>query len=302
MFKLTLAKMENFRILVPIQRSEIGDAVCCIIYVHEGALHMTAQRMRFFLFVGLAALCMAQRALTNDSIIKLVKAGAGEDLVRTIIRTQVGKYSTGSEDVIALKGAGVSDKIIAAMIEKGSVPMPPSAPSASTSSEPTESLEKGPILPEPEFHGTVYWLDRDNNKLNALEREKTEAVVKVRPLAGGKGMLEVEGTRSPIRFAATGKPEFVFQAEQNVDPQGLAQILTFTIKKGHRELITVQTHGFMGLGGKRIGQEAKDSVSFQASKYNESSITITPTMPLPPGEYGIRLAFSAMEIFCFGVD
>src|SRR5207244_3640917 len=134
------------------------------------------------------------------------------------------------------------------------------------------------------------------NKLNALERQKPRARTKMTSFVGGKAMSEVEGDRSPVRFAADSKPEFIFQAPQNFDPLGLAVIVKFTVKKGRREIIRAQTHGFMGLGGASSGGADKESVSFQASKYNESSIRITPTMPLPPGEYGI--SGRGLELFC----
>jgi hypothetical protein len=41
--------------------------------------------------------------LTNDSIVKLVKAKLGEDTIISIVNTQPGKYSLGVEDIIALK-------------------------------------------------------------------------------------------------------------------------------------------------------------------------------------------------------
>jgi hypothetical protein len=56
--------------------------------------------------------------LTNDSIIKLVKAGLGEDTIIKMVNTQPGKYSLGVEDIIALKKAGVSEKIITGMLTK----------------------------------------------------------------------------------------------------------------------------------------------------------------------------------------
>jgi len=57
-------------------------------------------------------------SLTNDSIIKMLKAGLGEDVIVSTVRTQPAKYSTGVDDLIALKGAGVADKIITAMVER----------------------------------------------------------------------------------------------------------------------------------------------------------------------------------------
>lgn len=56
--------------------------------------------------------------LTNESIIKLVKAGLGDDTIIKMVDTQPGKYSLGADDIIALKTAGVSDRIITGMLNK----------------------------------------------------------------------------------------------------------------------------------------------------------------------------------------
>src|SRR5262249_4475879 len=57
-------------------------------------------------------------ALTNDSIVKLVGAGLGEDTIIGIVNTQPGKYSVAADDIIALKKAAVPEKVIAAMLNK----------------------------------------------------------------------------------------------------------------------------------------------------------------------------------------
>jgi hypothetical protein len=63
--------------------------------------------------------------LTNESIVKLVKAGLSEDTIIKVVDTQPGKYSLGVEDVIALKKAGVSEKAITAMLNKLANKLPP---------------------------------------------------------------------------------------------------------------------------------------------------------------------------------
>ena len=65
--------------------------------------------------------CIAQQSLNNDAVIKLEKAGLGEDLVISTIKTQPGTYSLQPQDLINLKGAGVSDHIISAMMEKSAM-------------------------------------------------------------------------------------------------------------------------------------------------------------------------------------
>src|SRR4051812_18758689 len=105
--------------------------------------------MKFSLF-SLAALvigiCFAQATLTNDAILKMVKAGLGEDIILSTVKAQPGNYTTGADDLIALKGAGLSDKVIAAMMEKmsgagaGVKPPTPTAPQAPAAAGPVNEV------------------------------------------------------------------------------------------------------------------------------------------------------------------
>ena len=56
--------------------------------------------------------------MNNDSVIKMVKAGLGEELILQTITTQPGKYNTDTDSLVALKTAGLSDRVIAAMMNK----------------------------------------------------------------------------------------------------------------------------------------------------------------------------------------
>src|SRR5258708_27161158 len=58
-------------------------------------------------------------AMNNDSVLKMVKAGLGADLVIQTIDTQPGQYGTDADSLVKLKTAGVSDRVITAMINKG---------------------------------------------------------------------------------------------------------------------------------------------------------------------------------------
>ena len=69
-------------------------------------------------FLLLSITVNAQEILNNETILKLVKAGIGEDVIVGMINQQQGKYALSADDVIALKRAGVSDKVVAAMISR----------------------------------------------------------------------------------------------------------------------------------------------------------------------------------------
>src|SRR5262249_55130623 len=85
-------------------------------------------------FVGFLILQTAavdgQTALTNDAIIKMVKAGLAEDVILNMINTQPSQFSVTPDAMIALKKEGVSDKVIGAMVSKGQ-PGGPALPAAS---------------------------------------------------------------------------------------------------------------------------------------------------------------------------
>ncbi len=73
-----------------------------------------------WLFVALSLGASAQDILTNDSVLKMIKAGLSDGIVIGTIQSQAGKYSLTPDDLIKLKGQGVSDNVIAAMVAKGS--------------------------------------------------------------------------------------------------------------------------------------------------------------------------------------
>src|SRR5450759_3064920 len=106
----------------------------------------------------LLAVCLAQTVLTNDAILKMAKAGLGEEILLSTIKAQPGRYSTTPDDLIALKGAGVSDKVIAAMIEKtasgGGSPLP-----AGATGNPMAAAPKA--APGPVNEVGVYYLKND---------------------------------------------------------------------------------------------------------------------------------------------
>jgi hypothetical protein len=74
-------------------------------------------------------LAIAQQALNNDAIIKLVKAGMSDDLIVTTINAQPGAYDVSPDGLIALKTGGASDKVVSAIVLKASA-APPPAPAA----------------------------------------------------------------------------------------------------------------------------------------------------------------------------
>jgi hypothetical protein len=89
---------------------------------------------KLFIALALCALCpllLAQQAqtLTNDSLIKLIKAGFQEDVIVKTIESSGANYDTSVDGLIALKNAGATNKMVAAILSRASSPTPlPVAP------------------------------------------------------------------------------------------------------------------------------------------------------------------------------
>jgi hypothetical protein len=75
----------------------------------------------FFSVVNL----LAQQPLNDDSVVKMVKAGLGDDVIVATIKNSPGTYSLSTDDLISLKKQGVSEKVLGAMIEKNAAPATP---------------------------------------------------------------------------------------------------------------------------------------------------------------------------------
>jgi hypothetical protein len=91
----------------------------------------------------------AQEPLTNETILKLVKAGIGEETIVGMVNQQPGKYALAEADITALKGAGVSEKIIAAMIVKGTASgasAPPNATPSASATTPNPPAAQPPLI------------------------------------------------------------------------------------------------------------------------------------------------------------
>jgi hypothetical protein len=114
-------------------------------------------RRTFIAFV-LAVACpflTAQQSLNNDAVIKLVKAGLSDDLIVSTINSEPGSYDTSVDGIIALKAAGLSDKVVASIVAKAAtsataVLVPTAVPASPSASAPTAQATPFPTnVPTP---------------------------------------------------------------------------------------------------------------------------------------------------------
>lgn len=93
----------------------------------------------FYLCLGIAS--AQQFTNTNDSVIKMVKAGMSDGIVISTINSQPGLFSLTANDLIALKQAGVSDAVMAAMIAKSN-----STATAPATASPATAVSSGMVM------------------------------------------------------------------------------------------------------------------------------------------------------------
>ncbi len=109
--------------------------------------------MTKFLQVALvfALVAFAQESLTNDSVVKMVKAGLSEPLIVSMIQEQRGRYSLTTDDLVNLKGQGLSHKVLAVMLAKDfgvSASATPTGSSVTSETDLPPDLEIGGLLQE----------------------------------------------------------------------------------------------------------------------------------------------------------
>jgi hypothetical protein len=94
----------------------------------------------------------AQTALSNDAVIKLIKAGLSDDLIVSTVNAAPGAYDGSADAIIALKSAGASDRLISIIVSKASsraTASPTIAPTVPPTAEPAiqEKLTQSFIAP-----------------------------------------------------------------------------------------------------------------------------------------------------------
>lgn len=231
--------------------------------------------------VALMLLCpllIAQQTLNNDAVIKLVKAGLSEDLIVSTIGGSPGTYDTSADGLIALKGAGVSDKVVAAIVTKAAAPAVVPAPAAA-------AVPAGSTLPAGIDEIGVYyknksgaWVALDPEVVNFksggfLKSMATDGLVK----GDMNGHVQGGHAKIPLTFPV----QLAIYA-----PEGTAvteyQLLRYRTHSDSREFRSMTGGVFHSSGG-----ATRDAVEFKADKIAPRLYQITLDSAIGKGEYGL---------------
>jgi hypothetical protein len=236
---------------------------------------------RNFLAVAILAIStalVAQQGLNNDAIIKLVKAGLSDDLIVSTITAQPGTYDTSADGIIALKTAGVSDKVVAVIVAKGVAP----APAAIT------AIAAAPAAASPIPAGIdsvgIYYQAKDGSwqEVNSeVVNRKTGGALKSSFSAGIvkgdiNGLLKGPSSRLQLTLPAT----FILYLPEGRSP-GEYELIHFRQHNKDREFRSV-TGGFVHVSS----GAARDSMEFSSKKIAPRVYQVTLGQSIGRGEYG----------------
>lgn len=256
--------------------------------------------------------------LTTEAIIELTQAGLPDDIIIQKIRTAAQAIDVSTDDLIALKKAGVPNSVIRALLV-GPAPKP-EAPSPgfsfSANTDPNDPLSPH----DPGIYMMVPARDGERSRLVLIERagrgREKNANIFVSAMTYGivrsKTVAEIAGPRAPLRTSEP-RPEFYLYfppvgnlgAANSITSPSQFTLLRLEEKKDHREMTVLK----FGITGMSSGNDARMTIQFDAGKIRPYAYRVTPDVNLAPGEYAFVAGSGedgaesfSLVVFDFGVE
>jgi hypothetical protein len=238
-------------------------------------------------FLAICPLLIAQQALNNDAVIKLVKAGLSDDLIVSTINAEPGIFDTSPDGLIALKAAGASDKVVAAIVLKATAPPPVAAtPAPAPAAEaPAPAPAAVSAFPAGIDEVGVYYKDKSGAwtpLMPEVVNFKTGGVLKS---IASDGWVKEDINGHIVGRHAKLSATYPFVMAVYV-PEGTAiteyQLLRLRTSSSSREFRSKTGGVFHASGGAK-----RDSVDFQPEKLAPRLYQITLQQTLGKGEYGL---------------
>jgi hypothetical protein len=227
-----------------------------------------------------ASLCHAQQKLDNAAVVKLHAAGLSDDLIVQTVASSPGHYDTGIDAMIALKKAGIGDRVISAMVSKNANPNGP-APAAA-------AVPGGPATPAGIPAGVtdvgVYSLNASggyDDVPSEVVNYKTGGVLK--GMASGgliKGDLNgnINGPSSKLKMNSPAT--FIIYVMEGQSPNDY-QLLRLRANSNSREFRS-KTGGIVH----QSSGASRDMVDFDAKKIAPRIYQVVLPVSIGKGEYG----------------
>jgi hypothetical protein len=232
-----------------------------------------------------------KKPLTNNDIVKMVKAGLPTEIILESIRNNKEEFDVSADGLIALKEAGIPDNIIQAMVARSGNSSPqPSQPFSRDRGDSSTRAMRGVTL-----------IDGSNQipmqqSMSSGMRSSGGMV----PFGKVKSLKTFNGSHAQIR-TTNQSPIFEAAIYSNANPDDAIVLVKLASKSDRREIST---------GRARInfsaGFSKDDIVPVTINEIPEKStgaqkvFSVTPAKPLPKGEYA--LVILSISYYDFGVD
>jgi hypothetical protein len=244
--------------------------------------------MKSGVLLAVAAVCLSvpvsAETLNNDSVLALLSAGLGDEVVIAKIKTSPSAFELTTNQVIALKQKGISGPVLAAMISASAAPIQTAI--SVDSPDPTVPHPSGIYLAGPtkmtRIESTTTRQARTSGMLGSMLTYG---------LAGMRVKAAINGAKARLS-AFDRQPVFYFYFDQAAQGLGAAggavtspnefSLINFETKADKREAVV----GSVGIGGAKSGLRDKDQHDFSANQIAPGVYKIVPNEPLKPGEYG----------------
>ena len=268
-------------------------------------------------FAALAALALSisspalAEVMTNQSVVSLLKAGLGDDLVIAKINTEPCNYAVSTTDILSLKNGGVSERVIAAMLTRcASASAARGIAGDDASPDPMVRHSPGIYVME-DWQNPAILLPVVASKSSGMKTSGNGSILM--PLVA-KMLLPGAASRLPVYSTS---PNFYFYFNPNdqavsdfgqehsdaaQSPDGFS-LVRLKPKKDTRELEMGRASSYGGsLVSYRKGLSLKSSVTFRAEN-SRPGIYKVAVGPLEAGEYAFVFtgSDSASRVYDFTI-
>jgi hypothetical protein len=223
----------------------------------------------------------AQQGLTNADIIKMQSAGLSENIILASVNGQPAAYDTSADGLLALKKAGVSDAVVAAMISRNAAMKNGVSNPAGTNMQ-----AAAPAGPPPGVDEVgVYYQDK-NKAWHSVPSEivNTKSGGLLKSIASD-GIVKGDNER-PYQ----GRPKRD-QVNDRIQPAHLMpdtfSATDYILVKLHKNSDNREFRAMTGGVFHSSGGATKDTAEFGTQKLAPHVYELTFVAPLGPGEYGI---------------
>lgn len=255
-----------------------------------------------------------RKALTNQDVVQMVKAGFDDQTVVKVIQANETQFDVSPEALLALKNTGVSQTVIQAMLSRATANGNGSAASPATGAEGSQGRRQAtnPNDPKSPHPAGIYWQSTAGQSTELVElRASTYSGGKTSGMFGAamsmgfskaKWKVVVSGAHATLHIPE-GTPEFWFYFSNagSSFSSGPSSPDDFTLVKlerhdSDRELVV----GKVGAFGASNGVPPKDTVAVKSKQLAQGIYEVNPTGRLEPGEYAFVPAGENMVLSSAG--